>query len=471
MAGTALLWFRRDLRVHDHPALRAARQHADTVVPVFCLDPRLLTGRHRSASRTQFLLECLSALEDALRKRGSGLIVRHGTPEAELSALAGDVGATSVFATRDVGPYARRRDDAVARALAQGGVELRLGPGLFVSDDPSAIRTGQGRPYTVFTPFYRAWREALRREVLGAPRSLPPLPPGLERGGIPRLDDLGLGLEQEVSDPARGGEPEGRRAMHRFLSEVSSSYRGQHDMIGAEGTSRLSPYLHFGCVSPREVEDRLPRGEGPEAFRRQLCWRDFYAQVIRHFPGNARSEYQERYRSSIRWSRAEGWFEAWCEGRTGYPLVDAAMRQLRREGWMHNRARLVVGSFLTKDLGIDWRWGERWFMRLLIDGDEANNNGNWQWIASVGVDPQPPYRRIYNPARHQERFDPDGVYVRRYIPELRDVPIEYLAEPWTMPSSVQEEAGCVIGRDYPEPIVDHLQARRAALERYAATRP
>jgi deoxyribodipyrimidine photo-lyase len=188
--------------------------------------------------------------------------------------------------------------------------------------------------------------------------------------------------------------------------------------------------------------------------------------VIGHHPANARSEFQDRYRGTIRWSRAQKRFEAWCDGRTGYPAVDAGMRQLRREGWMHNRARLLVGSFLTKDLGIDWRWGERWFMRLLLDGDEASNNGNWQWIASVGVDPQPAFRRIFNPARQQERFDPRGAYVRRYVPELSGVPDAYLAEPWTMPPEIQERARCRIGRDYPAPIVDHAQARREALDRY-----
>ncbi len=192
--------------------------------------------------------------------------------------------------------------------------------------------------------------------------------------------------------------------------------------------------------------------------------------MLLHHPRNARSEFQERYRG-MGWSRASRRFEAWCDGRTGFPLVDAGMRQLLAEGWMHNRARLVVGSFLTKDLGIDWRWGERWFMRWLIDGDEANNNGNWQWIASVGVDPQPAFRRIYNPARHMERYDPDGRYVRRYVPELRDVPDRWLAEPWTMPEDVQRASRCVIGADYPEPIVDHAEARLAALERYRVASP
>jgi deoxyribodipyrimidine photo-lyase len=204
-----------------------------------------------------------------------------------------------------------------------------------------------------------------------------------------------------------------------------------------DGSAPLSPYLHFGCLSPRETEERVTA-----EVRRQLCWRDFFAHVLLHHPQNAHSEHQSRYRGTIRWSRAHKPFEAWCEGRTGYPMVDAGMRQLRREGYMDNRARLVVGSFLTKDLGIDWRWGERWFMRLLLDGDQASNNGNWQWIASVGVDPQPAFRRMFNPARQRARFDPDGAYVRRYLPELAD------------------------GTGYPDPIVDHATARHQALERY-----
>ena len=243
-------------------------------------------------------------------------------------------------------------------------------------------------------------------------------------------------------------------------------YTDNHDALGRDRTSRLSAYLHFGCLSPREIEARLPGGKGAEAFRRQLCWRDFYHHVLRHFPQNAREEFQERYRGAIEWNEDDELFRAWCEGRTGFPLVDAGMRQLRREGWMHNRARLVVGSFLTKDLGIDWRAGERWFMRWLIDGDQANNNGNWQWIASVGVDPQPFFRRIYNPARHMERYDPEGRYVRRYVPELEPVPDEYLQAPYTMPEELQRELGCVIGVDYPAPMVDHREAREEAFARY-----
>ena len=452
--STAIVWLRRDLRIRDHPALRAALDEAERVVPVFCFDDRLLHGRHASGPRTQFLIECLANLDRELRERGSGLVVRRGRPERELAALADEVGASTIHVTRDVSPFARGRD---------AGLELRTHDGVGAVD-VRTIETKAGKPYTVFSPFHRTWIDTPRREVLTAPRELPPLPARLAKGRIPTLG--ALGLDQEVDEAAAGGERAARKALAHFLDGPVRDYADNHDAIGADKTSRLSPYLHFGCLTPRQIEERLPRGKGAEAFRRQLCWRDFYHHVLFHHPRNARSEFQDRYRGKIRWSYARRPFEAWCAGRTGFPLVDAGMRQLLREGWMHNRARLVVGSFLTKDLGIDWRWGERHFMRLLIDGDEANNNGNWQWIASVGVDPQPAFRRIYNPARHQERYDPDNRYVLRYVPELEPVPPKYLREPWRMPEEVQREVGCVIGEDYPAPIVDHKRAREEALERY-----
>ncbi len=463
----ALVWYRRDLRLADHPALAAAAK-SDHVVPVFCFDPRLVGGRHASGPRTQFLLESLRDLERSLRHLGSRLVVRSGDPETEMTALADELGADAVHATADVGPLARRRDEQVRRALSEIDVPLELHPGQFAADDPSAIVTGSGDAYRVFSPYHRAWSQQRRRATVSAPRTLPGLPANVRLGTLPTLEDLGL--EQDVSEPAPGGESAGRERMTAFLRDHVADYDDNHDLVAEGGTSALSPYLHFGCISARELETRLGDGAGATAYRRQLCWRDFYAQLIRAFPANAETEYQDRVRGKIRWSDDRQSFDAWCHGRTGYPIVDAAMRQLRREGWMHNRGRLIVGSFLTKDLGIDWRWGERWFMRMLIDGDEANNNGNWQWIASVGVDPQPVARRIYNPARQQAQYDPDGRYVRRYVPELADVPDRYLAEPWTMPDDVQRDAGCVIGTDYPEPIVDHAQARREALARYGNAR-
>jgi deoxyribodipyrimidine photo-lyase len=455
----AIVWFRRDLRVRDHPALRAALAANERVAPVFCLDDRLLHGRHASGPRTQFLLECLTDLDAALRRRGGGLVVLRGPPERELPELAGRIGADSVHFTHDVSPYARGRGERMREAL--GHVELHAHPGLTVVDHVGDITTQQGKPYTVFSPFHRTWEHEPRRDVLAAPRRVT-LPDGVQPGAIPDLAELGL--EQEVHEPMRGGESEGRRRLANFLAGPIDSYEESHDALGEDRTSRLSPYLHFGCVSAREVESRASNA----AFRRQLGWRDFYHHVLLRHPDNAFHEFQQRYRGTLGWSDDREALDAWRDGRTGFPLVDAGMRQLRREGWMHNRARLVVGSFLTKDLGIDWREGERHFMRLLIDGDEANNNGNWQWIASVGVDRAPFFRRLYNPTLHMQRYDPDGKYVRRYVPELHAVPAEYLREPWTMPREVQEQCGCVIGRHYPAPIVERSEARAQAIERYRA---
>ena len=462
---TSLVWFRRDLRVHDHPALHAALDADDDVLLAFCLDDRILHGRHASGPRTQFLLQSLRDLDGALRDRGAKLLVRHGRPERELRDLVEQAGVTAVHASRDLTPFARTRGTAVRDALAAAGAELHLHPGVTVVDDVGALATKAGRPYTVFSPFHRTWMGEGRRDVLDAPRTLPAPPARLATGAIPSLETLGLA--QEVADPARGGETAARERLEAFLAEHVRDYGQGHDDLAGDRTSRLSPYLHLGCVSPREIEARLPRGHGPSAFRRQLCWRDFHHHVLLRFPQNARHEFQERYRDTLDWRDDDEAFDAWREGRTGYPLVDAGMRQLQREGWMHNRARLVVGSFLTKHLGIDWRRGEAHFMRLLLDGDEANNNGNWQWVASVGTDPQPAYRRLYNPARQMATHDPDGAYVRRYVPELARVPDEHLAEPWQMPDEVQRAAGCVIGEDYPAPIVDHAAARREALDRYA----
>jgi deoxyribodipyrimidine photo-lyase len=459
----ALVWFRRDLRVHDHPALCAALDGHDQIVPVFCLDDRLLHGRHASGPRTAFLLGCLTDLDEQLAARGARLVIRHGPPERELPTLARETGASEVHLTADPGPHETIRGRRVRSALDQAGVTGHPHPGVSVVDDVRAIQTRQGRPYTVFTPFYRTWAQAPRRTVLDPPKQVT-MPAKTRPGRVPSL--ARLGLSQEAAEPAPGGESAGLARLAGFLDGAVRDYDSGRDLAGQDGSSRLSPYLRFGCLSPRAVEDQLPGGKGAEAFRRQLGWRDFYQHVLVHHPGNSRQEFQARYRGTLRWTGDEAAFTAWTAGQTGFPLVDAGMRQLRREGWMHNRVRLLVGSFLTKDLGIDWRRGEDWFMRLLLDGDQASNNGNWQWIASVGVDPQPAFRRIYNPALQQRRFDPDGRYVRAYLPELARVPDQYLAEPWQMPPEEQQRAGCRIGLDYPAPIVDHRAARQAALDRY-----
>jgi deoxyribodipyrimidine photo-lyase len=456
---TALVWFRRDLRVHDHPALTAAHREAERVVPVFVLDPRLLgAGRFPSANRAWFLLASLRELRAALRERGGDLFVRAGTPESVLPALAAEVGAEAVHFASDVSPFAMARDRRVEAAL--GGVAVRRHPGNFVAD-VGVPRTTGGGPFTVFTPFLRRWQELPRRELHRAPRSLA-VPADLDPGAIP------AGPAAEAAEPSAPGEAAARERLRRWLDGGIEHYDERHDRL-AGGTSELSPYLHFGCVSAREVEQRAlaHRGAGAAAFVRQLAWRDFYAHVLLHHPRNARGAHKPQF-DALEWEDDPGALDAWRIGRTGFPVVDAGMRQLAHTGWMHNRARLIVASFLTKDLHVDWRAGEAHFMRHLLCGDAAQNNGNWQWITSIGVDPAPYFRRMYNPMAQQRRHDPDGAYVRRWCPELRGVPLAKLAEPWTMTAGEQAAAGCVVGRDYPEPIVDHRHERERALARYRA---
>jgi deoxyribodipyrimidine photo-lyase len=453
---TAIVWFRRDLRVHDHPALSAAHRAADRVVPVFVLDPRLLNGgRFPSANRAWFLLAALRELRASLRARGGELFVRNGRPEQVLPALARETGAEAVYFASDVSPFAVARDRRVEALMT-----VRRQPGNFVAH-VGMPRTSDGNPFSVFSPFWRRWEELPRRPVHGAPRALS-FPAGLDPGTIPE------GPAAEAREPFAPGEHAARERLRRWLSDGIERYHERHDRL-AGGTSELSPYLHFGCISAREVEQRARAkgGQGAAAFVRQLAWRDFYAHVLLHHPGNARHPHQRRY-EALEWSDDADALDAWRAGRTGFPVVDAGMRQLAHQGWMHNRARLIAACFLTKNLHLDWRSGEAHFMRHLLCGDEAQNNGNWQWIASVGVDPAPYFRRMYNPVAQQRRHDPDGRYVRRWCPELRAVPLAKLAEPWTMTAAEQADAGCTIGSDYPAPIVDHAREREHALARYRA---
>lgn len=461
MKSTAVIvWFRSDLRVHDHPALASAAKDGDSIIPVFVFDEFIAKGKFASSNRNRFLLESLEDLKRSLKQRGADLVVRHGSPHEELKKLADETDAKALYYTADYSPLALRRDKKVEDALS-GALEVRSFGGRLAVNSLQKIVTKTGSPFKVFTPFWRAWSEVGRRDVAVTPRKLSMLEVRL--GELPSVASM-TDKDMLSKDALKGGETEGRKRLHDFLNGEIESYHMKNNDMGSEGTSRLSAYLHFGCVSVREIETMLPDSQGARAWHRQLAWRDFYHYVLFHYPHPER-EFQERYRG-MKWTTSAKNFKAWQEGKTGYPVVDAAMRQLRTEGWMHNRARLIVGSFLTKDLGIDWREGELHFMRWLIDGDMANNNGNWQWIASVGVDPAPLFRRLYNPSSQRDKYDPDGTYARRYVPELKKVPDQYLSEPWKMPDDAQEEASCVIGEDYPEPIVDHKQARQEALERY-----
>ena len=464
---TSIMWFRRDLRVHDLPALAAAAE-SGPVVPCFVFDRRLLTGgRFVSPTRVRFMLGCLAGLRRSLRERGSDLILRHGQPESVLADLAASTGASRVHWTGDVSPWAVWRDQRVTEALEQAGVGSTSHPGAYIVDDPGPILSGKGTPYTVYSPFYKAWLDIERRELESAPDSIE-TPGGIDAGELPTLADLGL--EGEAAGTSfEPGEEAAREAARAFLNGGLSGYAdARNDPTG--GSSRLSPYIRWGCLSPLELEVKfgLQQGKGSRVYRKELAWREFYASVIANFPEVARLEFQQRYRGTLGWHDDEQLLEAWKRGLTGYPLVDAGMRELLGDGWMHNRVRMVVASFLTKDLHIDWREGEKWFMERLVDGDMASNNGGWQWTTSVGTDPAPYFQRMFNPMTQQERFDPTGEYVRKWVPELRGVPDRHIVRPWRMGVDEQADSGCRIGDDYPAPVVDHAEERRIAVERYRA---
>jgi deoxyribodipyrimidine photo-lyase len=459
---TVIVWYRSDLRVHDHPALATARDDADHVVPVFILNSEILKGPRGSANRNRFLLECLEDLKSSLKKMGADLVIRDGDAEKELKKLIKETGAEAIYYSADYTPYAVHRDKGIKQALGDD-VEFRSFGGRLAVGALDKLQTKAGKHHKVFTPFWKNWMAIGRREVAKTPRTLS-LPSSVTVGRLPSLDSITK--KSDLSENVlKGGETEARKRLHSFLDDRIADYHQENNDMAADQTSRLSAYLHLGCLSPREIETMLPDNAGARAWHRQLCWRDFYHYVLFNNPDNVKHEFQERYRT-LQWPKNAKLQKAWEEGKTGYPAVDAAMRQLNTEGWMHNRARLIVGSFYTKDLWLDWRDGEAYFYRMLIDGDIANNNGNWQWIASVGVDPAPVFRRMYNPSTQRDKFDPTGAYVRRYVPELKNVPDKYLSEPWNMPEDEQKKAKCIIGKDYPEPIVDHKEARQYALDQY-----
>jgi deoxyribodipyrimidine photo-lyase len=439
---TALILFNRDLRVHDNPALAAAAL-AERTVPLFVFDERLLGSRFAAPNRVAFMREALADLDESLRQAGGRLFLRRGDPVEQAIAVARECGAEELHVSADYSAYAKARERRLAVACGAERVGFHAHPGTTIVS-PGTVTPGGGDHFKVFTPYYRAWSELPPRPRVGSPRKLT-VPSGLRAGHIPELDELAAGAPSPRR--AKGGEREGRRLARAFLREGLAGYDERHDDLPADGTSRLSPHLRFGCVSALALMREAGERKGGEPFVRQLCWRDFHHQVLAANPSLPHRDYRPR---GDRWSRSTQ-AQAWKEGKTGYPIVDAAMRQLAEEGFMHNRARMAVASFLTKDLYIDWRQGAWHFWDLLSDGEIANNAGNWQWVAGTGNDTRP--NRVLSPVRQAERFDPDGVYVRRYLPELEQVRGKAIFRPWRMEG---------FGRlDYPRPIVDHDEAAAA----------
>src|SRR5579875_1509106 len=424
--------FTRDLRVHDNPALTLACERAEQVIPLFVTDPALAG---LSPNRAQFLRDCLAGLRNALRERGGDLVIRDGDPVAETIRLAGEAGAERIYVADDVSHYAAARRRGLERECERHRLELTVAPGPAVVA-PGKLTPASGDHYKVFTPYWRAWAAASWRRLLPAPTSV--RTPSLDRiGHIPaQVGGRSAGL-------AEGGETAGRRLAKRWLDSALSRYPGQHDDLAGDGTSRLSAYLRFGCISALALAKGAHGEPGGEEFVRQLAWRDFFYQVTAAFPDMARKDYRSR---GGRWHHDQHALEAWQAGQTGIPIVDAGMRQLAAEGFMHNRARMITASFLTRNLRIDWREGYRHFGALLADGDVANNAGNWQWVAGTGNDTRP--NRTMNPLRQSRRFDPSGDYIRRYVPELADLASPQIHTPWTLPPTLLHSL------NYPIPIID-----------------
>jgi deoxyribodipyrimidine photo-lyase len=448
---TVVWWVRRDLRLGDNPALLQAAA-AGRVLPVFVLDPRL--WEPAGANRRAFLLGCL---HDLNRRIGGHLVVRRGHPPHEMARVVADVEATAVYAAADFGPYGQQRDHSVESALTREDVQV-FWTGTPYAVEPGIVTKGDGSPFRVFTPFSRAWAAYGWDRPVARPARIDWLhdAPGDELPDAPE-DSSGL--------PA-AGEAAAMRRWEQFRDGGLDDYATKRNIPAGDHTSRLSAYLKWGCLHPRTLlADLDAHHKGHATYRNELCWREFYADVLFHHPESARQSLQANmaHMQVDGGEQADRRFEAWAAGRTGYPIVDAGMRQLQAEGWMHNRLRMIVASFLVKDLHIDWTRGARHFLRYLVDGDLASNNHGWQWVAGTGTDAAP-YYRVFNPVLQGTKFDPDGEYIRTWVPELASVPTRDIHEPWQS-ASLPLDAG-----DYPGPIVDHKAERDEALSRYQAAK-
>jgi deoxyribodipyrimidine photo-lyase len=476
-----LMWFRRDLRLTDNAALYHALRSCRAVFAVFVFDTALLEGLPRADRRVEFIHASLAELDAELRRHGGGLIVRHGSGQEEIAQLAKALDVQAVFANRDDEPLAIERDQQVRGALADVGAVLQLHKdrAIFERDE---VLTQAGQPYSVFTPYKRAWLAKVDDFFLKpypVERYLDALaaPPAECAAPLPSLQSLGFEATNLTELDLPTGSSGGARLFEEFFDSHIDRYDELRDYPAKRGPSYLSVHLRFGTVSIRElagVAHRLAQTGNPGAatWLSELIWREFYFQVLWHHPEVAAGKSFRPEYDKITWHRgkhADGLFDAWCEGRTGYPLVDAAMAQINQSGYMHNRLRMVVASFLCKDLGLDWRRGEAYFALHLNDFELASNNGGWQWASSSGCDAQP-WFRIFNPVTQSQRFDPEGKFIRRYLPQLAPLPDAAIHAPWTASPVELEAAGLVLGRDYPLPVVDHAQAREQTLQRYSVVK-
>jgi len=468
-SGTAIVWFRRDLRLSDNPALSAALARSAAVVPVYIVDAEAEGGDPPGESQRLWLHRSLVELDRVLRAAGSRLVLRQGPSLQALRDLAGQTGATGVFWNRIFEPAAGKRDANVARGLAEGGWKAESFNGSLLFE-PGDVHTSGGGPYRVFTPFWNRCRSLPEPSPpLPAPKTVPgPVswPQSLPLGDLFSRDGK-AGVRAEGSPGEKGADS----LLVRFLDEALPGYPENRDRPDIAGTSRLSPHLHFGEISPRQVWHAVsarrmadPAGEverGAEGFLRQLGWREFAHHLLGHFPRTPDAPLRGEF-AAFPWRVDEEGLSAWQRGKTGYPIVDAGMRELLGTGWMHNRVRMIVASFLVKDLLLPWQEGARWFLDKLVDADLANNSLGWQWVAGCGADASP-FFRVFNPVGQGKRYDPQGDYVRRWVPELANLPAKWIHNPWQAPKGVLSPAGIVPGETYPRPLVDHAAARERAI--------
>ena len=486
----ALVWFRRDLRTADHAALYHALRAARQVWCAFVYDRAILDPLPRADRRVEFIVESVGALAAELAALGQRhgvpgvrLLVRHGAGADEIVALAAELHVQAVYANHDDDPYALARDARVRGALADLGVALHTSKD-HVIFERGEVLTGSGKPYTVFTPYKTAWLEKLADDFFLEPYpverhagSLAPPPAGIDIA-LPSLARIGFVKTNLATLKVHGGSAAAEGLLADFLGRIDD-YATAREYPAVKGPSYLGVHLRFGTISIRRVAgaarahaaEASRHARGAETWLSELIWRDFYQQVLHHMPHVVEASCKPEF-DKLRFEHgrhAEESFQAWCEGRTGYPLVDAAMAQIRETGWMHNRLRMLTASFLVKDLGIDWRRGEAFFAEHLIDYELASNNGGWQWVASTGCDAQP-WFRVFNPLTQSRRFDPEGKFIRRYLPQLARLDDAQIHAPWLLGPIELEAAGIELGRNYPRPIVDHAQARAKTLQRYGAVR-
>ena len=485
----ALVWFRRDLRVADHAALYHALKAARQVWCAFVYDRAILDELPRADRRVEFIVQSVDALAADLARLGERhgvagvrLLVRHGHGADEIVALAAELHVQAVFANHDDDPYALARDARTRGALADRGVALHTSKD-HVIFERSEVLTGSGKPYSVFTPYRTAWLKKLDDYFLKPypverhAAALAPAPPGVDTA-LPSLARLGFVKTNLEALKVHGGSAAAETLLADFLERIDD-YATARDYPAVKGPSYLGVHLRFGTISIRRlagaaqarIAEAGRQARGAETWLSELVWRDFYQQVLHHLPHVVGASCKPEF-DRVRFEHgrhADEAFAAWCEGRTGYPLVDAAMAQINQTGWMHNRLRMVTASFLTKDLGIDWRRGEAYFALHLIDYELASNNGGWQWAASTGCDAQP-WFRIFNPVTQSRRFDPEGKFIRRYLPQLAGLDDDQIHAPWEVGPIELEAAGVELGRDYPRPIVDHAEARAKTLQRYGAVK-